>query len=214
MNAFVRYTVRGVYHLWYDFKIEGEENVPEQEGFIIACNHRSLADPVLVTMPVRKPVKYMAKEELFKSPIFAAFIRGLGAFPIRRGAGDMGVIDDCVERLRKGYNVVIFPEGTRQYENKVARLKTGVAVIAGKSGAPVLPMGVVFEGKKLHFRSKLTLRIGKPIPPEEIAVPDGDRHALNACKARIAEALKELVEGAPDAVSDDSTDKADKGTDE
>ena len=100
MNAVVRYIVRGVYHLWYDFHIEGEENVPEEEGFLIAANHRTYADPVLLTMPVKKPVKYMAKEELFKNPLFAAFIRGLGAFPIRRGAGDMGVINDTIERLK------------------------------------------------------------------------------------------------------------------
>ncbi|MBQ7991239.1 MAG: 1-acyl-sn-glycerol-3-phosphate acyltransferase [Oscillospiraceae bacterium] len=199
MNPVIRYIVRGLYHIWYDFRIEGEENVPREEGVLIAANHRTYADPVLLTMPMRRPVKYMAKEELFKNPIFAEFIRELGAFPIRRGAGDMTVINDTVERLKKGYNVVIFPEGTRQKENKVGRGKTGVALIAGKSGAAVLPMGIVFEGEKLKFRTKLTLRIGKPIPPEEIAVPEGDRHALNAAKARIMAAITELVEGVPEA---------------
>ncbi|MBQ5317101.1 MAG: 1-acyl-sn-glycerol-3-phosphate acyltransferase [Oscillospiraceae bacterium] len=206
MNALVRYIVIGCYHLWYDFRIEGKENVPEKEGLLIACNHRSYADPVLVTMPVRRPVKYMAKEELFKNKLFAAFIRGLGAFPIRRGAGDMQVINDCVDRINDGNNVVIFPEGTRQKENKVGRGKTGVAYIAAKSGAVVLPMGIVFEGPKLKFRTKLILRVGKPIQPEEIAVPEGDRKALNAAKARIMAAITELVEG-------DGSDGGDKKQD-
>ena len=195
MNVIVRTLVIGAYHLWYDFKIEGKENVPEKEGLIIACNHRSYADPVLVTMPVRRQVTYMAKEELFKNKLFAAFIRGLGAFPIKRGAGDMQVINDCVDRLKEGKNVVIFPEGSRQKENKVGRGKTGVALIAVKSGVPVLPMGIIFEGPKLKFRTKLILRVGKPIPPEEIAAEDGDRKALNAAKARIMSAITELVEG-------------------
>ncbi len=208
MNAVVRYIVRGVYHLWYDFHIEGEENVPDEEGFLIAANHRTYADPVLLTMPVKKPVKYMAKEELFKNPLFAAFIRGLGAFPIRRGAGDMGVINDTIERLKKGYNVVIFPEGTRQKENKVARGKTGAAFIATRAHAPVLPMGIVFEGEKLRFRTKLTLRIGKVIEPDEIAAEEGDRKALNAAKARIMAAITELVEGTPEIEADTASEAA------
>ncbi|MBQ4256089.1 MAG: 1-acyl-sn-glycerol-3-phosphate acyltransferase [Oscillospiraceae bacterium] len=199
MNAFVRYVVIGVYKLFYNFKIEGWENVPKEEPVIIACNHRSYADPVLVTMPMRRPVTYMAKEELFKNKLFAWFIRGLGAFPIRRGAGDMAVINDCADILAGGKNLVIFPEGTRQKENKVGRGKTGVAMIAGLSGAPVLPMGIVFEGNKLglSFRKKLRLRIGKVIPPEELAVDVNDHSTMRAAKKRIMAAITELVEGTP-----------------
>ena len=91
MNAFVRYTVMGIYKLFYNFKIEGWENVPEKEGVIIASNHRSYADPVILTMPMKRPVTYMAKEELFHNKIFGAFIRFLGAFPVKRGAGDTGL---------------------------------------------------------------------------------------------------------------------------
>ncbi len=197
MNAFVRYATVVVYKLFYDFKIEGRENVPDKEGLIIACNHRSYADPVLVTMPMRKPVTYMAKEELFKYKIFAAFIRFLGAFPVKRGAGDMKVIDDCVDILKSGRNVVIFPEGTRSKENKVGRGKTGVALIAAKSGADVLPMGVVFEGERLgfRFRKKLTLRIGKLIPAETLAITDGSNAELKHVKKVVMDSITELVEG-------------------
>ncbi len=195
MNAFVRYTVMGVYKLFYNFKIEGWENVPEKEGVIIASNHRSYADPVILTMPMKKPVTYMAKEELFKNKLFAAFIRFLGAFPVRRGAGDMKVIDDCVDILQSGRNVVIFPEGTRSKENKVLKGKTGVAMIAAKSGADVLPMGIVFEGPKLHFRKKVTLKIGKIIRSEELDIGDGSPRELKRIKKVIMESITELVEG-------------------
>lgn len=201
MNAFVRYAVILAYKLFYDFKIEGKENVPKEEGFIIASNHRSYADPVLLTMPVRKPVTYMAKEELFKNKLFGAFITALGAFPVKRGAGDMKVIDDCVDILNSGRNVVIFPEGTRSKENKVGKGKTGVAMIAARSGANVLPMGICFEGEKLHFRSKLTLRIGKLIRAEELDVGDGSPKALKNAKRTIMNAITELVEG-PAALTD------------
>ena len=195
MNAFVRYTVMGIYKLFYNFKIEGWENVPEKEGVIIASNHRSYADPVILTMPMKRPVTYMAKEELFHNKIFGAFIRFLGAFPVKRGAGDMQVIDDCVDILESGRNVVIFPEGTRSKENKVGRGKTGVALIAAKSGADVLPMGIVFEGPKLHFRSKVTLKIGKLIKSEELDIGDGSPKQLKLIKKRIMDSITELMEG-------------------
>ena len=206
MNAFVRYATIVAYKLFYNFKIEGKENIPENEPVIIASNHRSYADPVLLTMPMKKHVTYMAKEELFKNPVFGPFITFLGAFPVKRGAGDMKVIDDCVDRLKSGKNVVIFPEGTRSKENKVGKGKTGVAMIAARSGADVLPMGIVFEGEKLHFRSKLTLRIGKVIKAEEIAVaPDAAPRDLKGVKKRIMDAITELVEG-PSAEDNSETE--------
>ena len=195
MNALVRYTGLLVYKLFYNFKIEGRENIPKKEGVIIACNHRSYADPVFVTMPMRKPVTYMAKEELFRNKFFAWFISDLGAFPVKRGAGDMQVIDDCVKILKSGKNLVIFPEGTRSKENKVGRGKTGVAMIAAKSGADVLPMGVVFEGEKLHFRSKVRLKIGKLIKAEELALTGDSPKELKRVKKTIMDAITELVEG-------------------
>lgn len=195
MNAFIRNLGLIAYKIYYNFKIEGRENIPKDEGVIIASNHRSYADPVIITMPMRKPVTYMAKEELFENKLFGAFIRFLGAFPVKRGAGDMKVIDDCVSILESGKNLVIFPEGTRSKENKVGRGKTGVALIAAKSGADVLPVGIIFEGPKLKFRSKLTLRIGKVIKAEELAVTGESPKDLKNTKRIIMDAITELVEG-------------------
>ena len=195
MNAFVRYTVWGVYKLFYNFHIEGIENIPQDRPLVMASNHRSYADPVILTMPMKRPVTYMAKEELFKNKLFGWFIKKLGAFPVKRGAGDMQVIDDSIAILNSGRNLVIFPEGTRSKDGKVGKGKTGVALIAAKSGADVLPCGIIFEGEKLKFRSKLTLRFGKVIPAEEIAVEDASPKALKGVKKRIMEAITELVEG-------------------
>jgi len=198
MNAFVRYVTMGVYKLFYNFHIEGIENIPQDRALVMASNHRSYADPVILTMPMKKPVTYMAKEELFKNKLFGWFIRKLGAFPVKRGTGDMQVIDDAVDILESGRHLVIFPEGTRSKDGKVGKGKTGVALIAARSGADVLPCGIIFEGEKLHFRSKLTLRFGKVIPAEEIAVTDGSPKELKAAKLRIMGAITELVEGGGD----------------
>ena len=195
MNAFVRYVVWGVYKVVYNFKIEGIENIPQDRPLVMASNHRSYADPVILTIPMKRPVTYMAKEELFKNKLFGWFITKLGAFPVKRGSGDMQVIDDAVGILNSGRNLVIFPEGTRSKDGKVGKGKTGVALIAAKSGADVIPCGIVFEGEKLKFRSKLTLRFGKVIPAEEIAVEDASPKSLKGVKKRIMGAITELVEG-------------------
>ena len=185
----------GIYKLFYNFHIEGVENIPQDRPLVMASNHRSYADPVLLTMPMKKPVTYMAKEELFKNKLFGWFITMLGAFPVKRGAGDMQVIEDSVAILNSGRHLVIFPEGTRSKDGKVGKGKTGVALIAAKSGADVLPCGIIFEGEKLKFRSKLTLRFGKVIPTSEIAVEDASPKALKSVKIRIMDAIRELVEG-------------------
>ncbi len=207
MNAFVRYTVLGVYKLFYNFHIEGVENIPQDRPLVMASNHRSYADPVILTIPMKRPVTYMAKEELFKNKLFGWFITKLGAFPVKRGTGDMQVIDDAVSILSSGRNLVIFPEGTRSKDGKVGKGKTGVALIAAKSGADVIPCGIIFEGEKLKFRSKLTLRFGQVIPAEELSVEDASPKALKGVKKRIMSAITELVEGPAEekeAVTDES----------
>ena len=197
MNAFVRVVVRSLYYLAYNMRFEGIENIPEKEGVIIASNHRSYADPVLLTMYMKRPVHYMAKEELFRNKLFAAFITGLGAFPVRRGAGDMQVIEDSSAILKKGDNLVIFPEGTRMKENKVGTGKSGVAMIAAMAGADVLPVGICFEGEKLGlgFRKKLTVKIGRVIPYSEIALSENSPKERRRVRVRIMDAIRDLVEG-------------------
>lgn len=195
MYAWVRYPVKWLYKIFYDFHIEGIENIPQDKPVVLASNHRSYADPVILTMPMKLPVSYMAKEELFHNKLFGWFIRKLGAFPVARGSGDMSVIDDSINILKSGRNLVIFPEGTRSKDGKVGKGKTGVAMIAAKSGADVVPCGIVFEGEKLHFRSKLTLKFGKPIKAEELAVEGNSPRELKEVKKRIMGAITELVEG-------------------
>ncbi|MBQ8434922.1 MAG: 1-acyl-sn-glycerol-3-phosphate acyltransferase [Oscillospiraceae bacterium] len=187
--------VKAVYYGFYNVKVEGKENIPQDTGFIIASNHRSFADPPLVAVTSKcSKFSFVAKEELFKNPLFGWLIRKLGAFSVVRGKGDMKVISDAVERLEEGRILVIFPEGTRSKDGKLGRGKTGVALIAAKSKAVVVPTAVVFEGK-LRFRKKVTVKFGKPIQPEEIAVGEEiNPKELRAVKARIMGDIQELLE--------------------
>ncbi len=187
--------IKAAYYCFYNIKVEGKENVPETPGFIIASNHRSFADPPLVAITsMCAKFSFIAKEELFKNPIFGWLIRRLGAFPVTRGKGDMQVITDAVDRLNEGRNLVIFPEGTRSKDGKLGKGKTGVALIAAKSKKPVLPVAIIFEGK-LKFRSKITVRFGKMIQPEEIAVGEEvNPRELRTVKQRIMGDIQALLE--------------------
>ncbi|MBE6875647.1 MAG: 1-acyl-sn-glycerol-3-phosphate acyltransferase [Ruminococcus sp.] len=156
--------VRGVLHLWYDLKFEGRKNIEKGKPYIFVSNHRSYLDPVLVALSGYGRFGFMAKKELFEgNKAFSALIRWLGAFPVERGSGDMQVIETSAEYIRNGKNLLIFPEGTRSKTGRIGKGKSGVALVASRVHADIIPIGINFEGEKLHFRSKIRVRIGEPI---------------------------------------------------
>ncbi|MCR5717621.1 MAG: 1-acyl-sn-glycerol-3-phosphate acyltransferase [Oscillospiraceae bacterium] len=194
--------VRIAMHLWFSLKIEGKENIPKGKAFVYASNHRSNADPVLVTLAGRGRFSFMAKSELFKNKFFAWLIRSLGAFPVERGTGDTAAIEKAIDNVNHGVNLLIFPEGTRSKDGRVGKGKTGVALIAARSHADVVPVGISFEGK-LHFRSKIIVRVGKPIPAGSLAVEEGlsERELLRTLKKNvmppIMDGIRALVDEPP-----------------
>lgn len=206
MNVVVRKVVEGIYHCIYDLHFEGMENIPKNGGVIYASNHRSYHDPVFITMRVPKKFCYMAKEELFRNKIFGKFITMLGAFPITRGTGDMAALDNAIDKVRNGQNLVIFPEGTRSYDGKVGKGKTGVALVAAKAGVDVIPVGICFEGPKLTFRKKVTIKFGKPISAEKLHIEGTSSKDLRVIKNTIMDSIRELVEG-PQAQIEEKTNE-------
>ena len=180
--------------LKYDLHYEGLENVPRDGGNIFASNHRSYADPYLIAMGVRVPISYMAKEELFHQNIFfTALIKFLGAFPVTRGAGDLGVIDTSVDKLESGRNLVIFPEGTRSKDGTVGKGKTGVALVAAVAMTKVVPVGINFEGEKLKARKHVVVRFGEPIDVKELGINGTSAGDLKIVKKKIMEGITSLV---------------------
>lgn len=190
--------VRFAYFLAFRIQVEGKENILRHGGIVLASNHRSNADPPLLAtrLPGHRCV-FMAKEELFRNPVFGWLIRHLGAFPVTRGSGDTGVIDVAVQHVKNGRTLMIFPEGTRSKDGRVGRGKTGVAVVAAKTGADVIPVGISFQGK-LHFRSKIIIRFGKPIAASSLALSADPRpKELGALKTMIMTEIRSLVDEPP-----------------
>lgn len=195
VHEIMRLIAKLIYYIYLDLHFEGLENVPKDGSNIFASNHRSYTDPILISLKPRVSFSFMAKEELFKQNVFfATIIKAFGAFPVTRGSGGAEAIDTAIERLNKGYNLVIFPEGTRSKDGKVLRGKTGVALVAAMAQVPVIPTGIVFEGK-IKFRRKVTVKFGKPIIPSELGINDCTPKNLKKMKNSIMESITELVEG-------------------
>jgi 1-acyl-sn-glycerol-3-phosphate acyltransferase len=162
-------------------KIIGRENIPEQGPVILAPNHVSNFDPPVVSCGSPRAVVFLAKEELFKPPVFGPFIRSLNAFPVKRGAADTGAVRLALDKLAEGHCLIIFPEGTRGDGLILGPMQTGIAMLAKRSGALVVPTGVygthkiLPKGRKLPGFSRLRVAYGKPFSYAETATTGDDK---------------------------------------
>lgn len=159
-----RVFVSGIFHLLYRIRIEGKENIPTEGTYVVCSNHKSLMDPPMLGVCLPFPVRFMAKEELFRNKLFGGVLRAVGAFPIKRGKSDVGALRGAMKMLESGENVAIFPEGTRSKGDTMRRGKQGAALIAVKAGVNILPVGI--EGEYKLFR-RLTFRVGTVISLEQ-----------------------------------------------
>ncbi len=123
----------------YRCRCRGAENLPAEGPAIIVVNHKALVDPVVVGMVCDRPLRYMAKKELFRSPALRWLITTLGAFPVERGAGDRQALETSLAVLAAGGVLLMFPEGHRYRDDAVHDFLPGVGLIAVRSGAPVVP---------------------------------------------------------------------------
>jgi 1-acyl-sn-glycerol-3-phosphate acyltransferase len=137
-----RPSVLALARAYFGLQLHGTENIPTVGAVIIAPHHQTFADPPLVTIPIRRPVYYMAWNRLFAIPLFGWFIRRLRAFPVEIDTGDPRAAREAVRLLEAGEAVMIFPEGERSGDGSVGRFKGGAFRLAVSLDAPVLPVTI------------------------------------------------------------------------
>ncbi len=148
-------------------RVAGVQNVPKTGPVILVSNHLNWTDIPMIAVRVMRRTHFMAKTELFQKASFKWLVIGLGAFPVRRGEADRQAIKQAEEVLKAGQVLVIFPEGTRSRKRVMKEGLAGVALIALRSGAPIVPVGIYGSEKfKLWhiwpFRTRITLTYGQP----------------------------------------------------
>lgn len=180
-------------HAYFRGKIYGGENVPTQGPLVIVSNHASNFDPPIVSNCVRRPVAYMAKEELFKVPVLNQAIALYGAYPVNRGSADRQAIRSALQFLEQGWAVGLFLEGTRTPDGRINDPKRGAALIAAKAKVPLLPVSLwgteEIEKQGGFPRSvPVTIRIGTVID----APTSSNKEELEAITQQCATVINEL----------------------
>lgn len=194
---------RAMFAICGGVRIEGAERVPVEGPVIIAPNHISDSDPFAVGMALPRSSWWMGKSELFRIPMLSWFMRILHGFPVRRGKPDREALRKAESVLRLGEALVIFPEGRISETGDMQELNPGVVMIAMRTGAPIVPVGLVNTNRVIPFRKLIPrrspklveVRFGEPIPVLELIGGLSGRAALERGVERLSQAIRELAKG-------------------
>lgn len=184
-----------IFKILYRYKITNKNNLPVSSGCVLACNHQSYADPVLVSVGQKRTIYFMAKSELFRNRFFSALIRSLGAFPVHRGGrGDSGAISTAEDLLHNGKVVGIFPEGTRSLNGELLKLHSGAVMLAYQSNVPVVPACITAKGGKIRPFCKVKVTYGDPLSCKELGIKSGSGKEFRGATRVLAEKIAQIRE--------------------
>lgn len=167
-------------------RVTGAEHVPAHGPAILAANHESIWDPFVLGVLTERPIRYMAKEELWRYPVLKGAMNGFGAFPVDRGGGDLQALRHGVALLRSGEVLGVFPQGTSK-RAAPRRYHRGAARLALLTGAPIVP--VRLTGTRGILRPGLPRVTIDALPPIRV---EPARPTVAAAK-RLTAALEEAI---------------------
>jgi 1-acyl-sn-glycerol-3-phosphate acyltransferase len=165
---------------------------PEQMrgGMIVASNHQSFLDPVVMGVAAPVPLEFLARSTLFDVPLFGPLISALGSHPVKRGQADARALRTMIQVLRNNGKLLMFPEGTRSHTGEMGELRPGAAAIACRCGVPVLPAYVdgTYEAWSRHRAlpraARVTVAFGRPIDTAERTAEDVTEELGEALRER------------------------------
>lgn len=172
--SIVQFLLKFVFVTWFRCRSTGSKNLPADSGALLLINHQSFLDPLIVGMFLKRPVSYLARDTLFKVPFIGWLLRNTYVMSISRTAGGTESLRLSINRMKQGYLVGIFPEGTRSFDGKVGQLKPGFIAIVRRSKLPIIPVGIcganraMPKGSFFIYPVKLAVHYGKPLDPEKV----------------------------------------------
>ncbi len=197
----IKVVLTPILRLTYRVRIEGRAHLPRRGPVILAANHRSFMDSIFLPLVIRRRVTFVAKAEYFDSRKTAWFFRGVGQIPIRREGGSASerALASATEVLEAGGVFGIYPEGTRTRDGYLHRGHTGVARLALRTGAPIVPVGMIgtdeiqaTDAKLPRFFRKVTIRFGDPIPLAHYVGREDERIVLRQITDEVMFEIQEL----------------------
>ena len=162
IRVIVRTAIRIFFVVVYRVKVIGTENIPtdKNQPLIYCGNHRTYKDPPLIVVTAKRHVRFLAKEELKKNPLFAFLGVVFGGIYVKRDSKDVSALKTTLKALKNGESIALFPEGTRNGIEKGQKAKDGAAFFAVRTGAKVIPVGI--KGGEKPFK-QMTIKYGKPM---------------------------------------------------
>lgn len=181
--SFVRFIAVVLFKSLFLLRVKGRENIPEKGGCIVAGNHLSYLDPIVLASACPRKVCFLARSELFTdtSRAFVWLISAMGAFPLKKEKVDLKAIRTALTLLREGQALVMFPEGTRSPDGLLKKGEPGMGMLALKAGVPIIPALIVGTERALPREakfirlSKISVFFGKRITPDEFESSGKDR---------------------------------------
>jgi 1-acyl-sn-glycerol-3-phosphate acyltransferase len=189
--------VQGALRLFGDWKVEGRECVPPKGPLLVVSNHQSNMDPPILAASISRRINFMAKRGLFHNPVASYLLKAYGAFPLNRDGGDLAAIQWSLKLLSRDAALAIFPEGTRS-PGAMRKAIPGIALVALRSGAPILPVGITGTERIGPLwqvaipRGEFRVKIGQPFSVPSIEGKVG-REQLEAITTMIMERVAALL---------------------
>ena len=157
----------------WQLRVFDRHHEPAAGGVVYICNHQSFLDPMLMGLALRRPMNYMARDSLFRTPGFKQIIASLNAFPVRRGTADIAAMKEAMRRVRNGHQAVVFAEGTRTPDGRIGPFLPGVSLLSQRAADWTVPVIIdgAFEAwprwRMLPRPGSIVVRYARPIPRSE-----------------------------------------------
>jgi 1-acyl-sn-glycerol-3-phosphate acyltransferase len=188
-TRFLAGAVLGAMSRW---EVKGRENIPQAGGLIVASNHISFWDPPLVGASILRETHFLAKEELFSTPVLGPLIRSVNAIPIRRGMADLSGMSRAIAAMKIGGALLMFPEGSRMKDGELHPARPGVGMMAVHADVPIMPCFISGSNRPRHWmlrRGRVRIWFGLARPWRDLAGHDSDLTPGRALYQRVGDAV-------------------------